>query len=165
MHKTTVPQRSSTSLMWKLGLITILLALMMAISPPAFAQEEFPLDGRDLQQDITEDVLFAETEQVAENLEPFIIHEEQRNEATAKLEALENKTGKKPNILVFLMDDVGWGDIGANGGGAAIGAVTPNIDKLAAEGLRLTSTYSQPSCTSTRATLLTGQYEYGIMIS
>ena len=51
---------------------------------------------------------------------------------------------------------MGWGDPGAYGGGAAIGAATPNMDRLAREGLKLTSTYSQPTCTPTRSAILTG---------
>ena len=57
----------------------------------------------------------------------------------------------RPNLLVILMDDVGWGDFGCYGGGVAVGAPTPNIDRLAAEGLLLTSCYSEPSCTPSRA--------------
>lgn len=91
------------------------------------------------------------------NREPALSHPDQERSAEAKLQAFIKKTGKKPNILVFVVDDMGWGDPGAYGGGEAIGAATPNIDRLAREGLRLTSTYSQPSCTPSRATLLTGR--------
>lgn len=52
---------------------------------------------------------------------------------------------------------MGWGDPGVYGGGEAIGAPTPNIDRLAHDGLRLTSCYSQPTCSPTRATILTGR--------
>ena len=52
---------------------------------------------------------------------------------------------------------MGWGDPGVYGGGAAIGAATPNMDRLAREGLKLTSTYSQPTCTPTRSAILTGR--------
>jgi arylsulfatase len=52
---------------------------------------------------------------------------------------------------------MGYGDPGAFGGGAAIGAATPNMDRLAREGLKLTSTYSQPTCTPTRSAILTGR--------
>ena len=55
------------------------------------------------------------------------------------------------------MDDVGWGDFGCYGGGVAVGAPTPNIDKLARRGLLMTSCYSEPSCTPSRASLLTGR--------
>jgi arylsulfatase len=55
------------------------------------------------------------------------------------------------------MDDVGWGDFGCYGGGVAVGAPTPNFDKIARNGLQLTSCYSEPSCSPSRATLLTGR--------
>ncbi len=104
-----------------------------------------------------EDSLVKKTVQVAENLEPVIPHPTHDTEAQKKLADLEKKTGKKPNILVFIMDDVGWGDPGCFGGGESVGAPTPYMDKFALEGLRLTSCYSQPSCSPTRATLLTGR--------
>jgi arylsulfatase A-like enzyme len=94
---------------------------------------------------------------VADNLEPWIPHPAQDKAARDKLAALEKKFGKKPNIVVVLLDDVGWMDVGFNGGGIAVGNDTPNLDKFAAGGLIMTSAYSQPSCTPTRATILTGQ--------
>ena len=93
----------------------------------------------------------------ADNMYPVVLHPEQDKAAREKLAALQAKTGKKPNILLFLMDDVGWMDPGFNGGGTAIGNPTPVMDKLANEGLILTSTYSTPSCSPTRATIHTGQ--------
>jgi len=103
------------------------------------------------------DPLVAPTVQIAENMEPVIQHPAQADEAAKKLAALEKKTGKKPNILVFMMDDVGWGDPGCYGGGIMSGAATPNMDGLAEQGLMLTSCYSQPTCSPSRATLLTGR--------
>lgn len=94
---------------------------------------------------------------IADNMEPVIIHAEQDKEARQKLALLEKRFGKKPNILVFLMDDVGWMDPGFNGGGEAVGNPTPNMDRLANGGLILTSAYSTPSCTPTRATIHLGQ--------
>ena len=92
-----------------------------------------------------------------DNMYPVIQHPEQDKAAQDKLAALQQKTGKKPNILIFLLDDVGWMDPGFNGGGVAVGNATPNMDKLANEGLLLTSAYSTPSCSPTRATIHTGQ--------
>ena len=102
---------------------------------------------------------------VADNMEPVISHSEQDKQAREKLSALEKKFGKKPNILIFLLDDVGWMDPGFNGGGDAVGNPTPNMDRLATSGLILTSAYSQPSCSPTRATIMTGQWpiHHGIM--
>lgn len=81
----------------------------------------------------------------------------QQREAERKLARLRNATGKRPNILILLADDLGYSDVGAYGGGIAVGAATPNIDRLARHGLRLTSTYSQPTCTPTRSAMLTGR--------
>jgi len=100
---------------------------------------------------------FDKTVQDAPYLEPYIPRPKQEESAQKKLKALQDKFGRKPNILILLTDDMGWGDPGAFGGGVAIGAPTPNIDKLAAEGLKLTSVYSQPTCTPTRAALMTGR--------
>jgi arylsulfatase A-like enzyme len=104
-----------------------------------------------------EDRLTAQTVQIAENMEPMIPHPEQEAEAKKKLAALEKRAGKKPNILIFVMDNVGWGEPGIYGGGLMAGAPTPNMDRLGREGLQLLSTYSQPSSSPSRCTLLTGR--------
>ena len=66
--------------------------------------------------------------------------------------------GAKPNILFLLNDNTGYGDIGAYGGGERRGAPTPRIDRLASEGLMLTQFLVEPSCTPSRAALMTGRY-------
>ncbi|MDA8367383.1 MAG: sulfatase-like hydrolase/transferase, partial [Actinomycetota bacterium] len=92
------------------------------------------------------------------NREPAFAHPAQEEEAARRLAAWRERRGRsKPNVLVVLMDDVGWGDFGCYGGGAAVGAPTPNIDRLARQGKLLTSCYSEPSCTPSRASLLTGR--------
>jgi len=101
--------------------------------------------------------VFNPTVQSQPYLEPHIPRPEQDAAATQKLADLEARAGRKPNILLLLVDDMGWGDPGVYGGGIAVGAPTPNIDQLAREGLRLTSTYAQPTCTPTRAAILTGR--------
>lgn len=93
----------------------------------------------------------------AENREPAIPRPEQDKAAKKKLAALKSKTGRKPNIVWIIVDDMGYGDPGCYGGGGAIGAATPNIDRLARGGLRLTSCYSQQTCTPTRSAILTGR--------
>ncbi|MCB1489168.1 MAG: sulfatase-like hydrolase/transferase, partial [Bauldia sp.] len=50
----------------------------------------------------------------------------------------------KPNILLIVSDDTGWGDLGPYLGGAARGMPTPNFDKLASEGMVFTNFYGQP---------------------
>ena len=100
---------------------------------------------------------FSDAVRVKENMEPAIPHPAQDLAAQKKLADLKAKTGKKPNIVLIIADDLGFGDPGAYGGGEAIGAATPNIDRLAHEGLRLTSAYSQPTCTPTRSAIITGR--------
>jgi arylsulfatase A-like enzyme len=94
---------------------------------------------------------------IAENREASIPRPEQEAAVAEKLAALERRTGKKPNILWIVVDDMGYGDPGCYGGGALAGASTPHIDKLAAEGLKLTSCYAQQTCTPTRSAILTGR--------
>ena len=64
---------------------------------------------------------------------------------------------KKPNVVMLMSDDVGWGDYGAYFGGAALGHPTPNIDRIAKEGAMFTSWYGQASCTAGRASFMTGR--------
>ena len=66
-------------------------------------------------------------------------------------------TDTRPNILVFLSDDMGWGQPGFNGGTEV---ATPNMDRLANEGVKLTQFYVQPVCSPTRASLMTGRYAW-----
>jgi len=93
----------------------------------------------------------------APNMYPVAPRPEQDAAARNKLAEFEKRAGHKPNVLVFLMDDVGWMDPGFDGGGVAVGNATPNMDRMANAGLVLTSAYSTPSCTPTRATIHTGQ--------
>src|SRR5262245_51837914 len=104
------------------------------------------------------DTITTRTVRLAEHREPTFQHAEDISAAGQAITAYAARHGgRKPNVLVILMDDVGWGDFGCYGGGVAVGAPTPHIDRLAAAGLRLTSCYSEPSCTPSRATLLTGR--------
>jgi len=64
---------------------------------------------------------------------------------------------KKPNIVLILSDDFGYGDAGVYGGGPNRGMPTPNIDRLAAEGMTFFTFYAQPSCTPGRAAVQTGR--------
>ncbi len=66
-------------------------------------------------------------------------------------------TDGRPNIVVFLSDDMGWGQPGFNGGTEV---ATPNMDRIANEGVKLTQFYAQPQCSPTRASLLTGRYPW-----
>ena len=64
------------------------------------------------------------------------------------------KNFKRPHILFILADDLGWSDVGFHGSAIK----TPNIDKLAREGVILDNYYVQPLCTPTRSALMTGRY-------
>ncbi|MDK3073719.1 arylsulfatase [Sedimentitalea sp. JM2-8] len=64
---------------------------------------------------------------------------------------------EKPNILFIVSDDTGYGDLGAYLGGEARGMPTPNLDRLADEGMMFTHFYAQPSCTPGRAAMQTGR--------
>src|SRR5690349_7143406 len=63
---------------------------------------------------------------------------------------------KKPNVIVILADDLGYADLGCYGSEIP----TPNLDKLAQNGIRLTSFYNTACCCPTRAALLTGVYSH-----
>ena len=71
-------------------------------------------------------------------------------------QAQSASSGAKPNILVIMGDDVGWFNIGAYHQGIMSGK-TPNLDKLAAEGMRFTDYYAEASCTAGRANFITGE--------
>ncbi|PMO50542.1 arylsulfatase [Vibrio splendidus] len=95
---------------------------------------------------------------VEKNMQQAIPRPDQDTVATSELSKIQKETGKKPNIVWLVVDDLGFGDIGGPwGGGAHIGAATPNIDQLAQGGLALTSVYSQPTCTPTRSAMMTGR--------
>ena len=73
------------------------------------------------------------------------------------LASTEALGANRPNVVVIMTDDVGWGDLGSYGGGVTRGAPTPNLDRLAAEGERFTTWYGQASCTAGRASFITGR--------
>ncbi|MAS91921.1 MAG: hypothetical protein CMO55_01895 [Verrucomicrobiales bacterium] len=65
--------------------------------------------------------------------------------------------GSRPNIIFVMSDDMGWAQPGFNGGKATL---TPNMDALAAEGMRLSEFYTHSVCAPTRAAFLTGRYSF-----
>ncbi|MGC1481418.1 MAG: sulfatase-like hydrolase/transferase [Chthoniobacterales bacterium] len=68
----------------------------------------------------------------------------------------EDRTDQMPNVVILFIDDLGYGDLGCFGNE---NAATPNIDKLAREGARLTMSYvTNPPCSPSRSSLLTGMY-------
>jgi arylsulfatase A len=68
-----------------------------------------------------------------------------------------NPKVKKPNIIFILADDLGYAEIGCYGSDHY---KTPNIDKLASQGLRFTNAYATPLCGPSRAVILTGRYPF-----
>ena len=75
----------------------------------------------------------------------------------AEVQAKAEKEGKKPNICIIWGDDIGQSNISAYSHGV-MGYKTPNIDRLAKEGMRFTDYYAEQSCTAGRASFLTGQH-------
>ncbi len=65
---------------------------------------------------------------------------------------------RKPNVVLVLMDNFGYGEPGVYGGGEIRGAPTPNIDSIAHEGFQLTNYNVDAECTPSRAALMTGRY-------
>ena len=64
----------------------------------------------------------------------------------------------RPNIVVMLADNLGYGELGVYGGGVLRGAPTPRIDKLASEGMRLLNFNVEAQCTPSRSALMTGRF-------
>ena len=76
---------------------------------------------------------------------------------TAQAQQVSPAGGKKPNIILIVSDDFGYGDSGPYLGGENRGMQTPSLDRLAAEGMTFLSFYAQPSCTPGRAAMQTGR--------
>jgi arylsulfatase A-like enzyme len=72
------------------------------------------------------------------------------------LMAADTRQAQHPNIVIMLTDNLGWGEIGIHG--SARGVPTPRLDRLAAQGIRLTNFNVEYSCVVSRAALLTGRY-------
>lgn len=76
--------------------------------------------------------------------------------SSAKPTSQSIEVGHKPNIVFIMGDDIGWFNIGAYNQGIMAGR-TPYIDSIAAEGMRFTDYYAEPSCTAGRANFITGE--------
>ena len=78
--------------------------------------------------------------------------------AGALLVSGQSAAVEKPNIVLILMDNFGYGEVGVYGGGVLRGAPTPNIDSIASDGVQLTNFNVEAECTPSRASLMTGRY-------
>lgn len=123
----------------KLSVITIFLATILLQTPTQAAPV---FDG------------YFQVEQ-KKNAEAWAEQDKTINE---KLSRLEKRFGKKPNIIYILADDVGWGELGWQGGGKHRGTPTPTLDAMAEEGMALWSAYAEPSCTPSRIAINTGRH-------
>ena len=80
-------------------------------------------------------------------------------EIDKKLKSIrENNGGKRPNIFYILIDDVSFGQMGNRAMNYVTGIDTPNINKFAGDGMSIMRMYTEPSCTPTRAAMLTGRH-------
>src|SRR5687768_6590126 len=70
----------------------------------------------------------------------------------------QDKSSNRPNIIIIMADDLGYSDLGCYGGEIN----TPNLDRLAQHGLRMSNFYNNARCCPTRASLLTGQYAHKV---
>jgi len=77
-----------------------------------------------------------------------------------KLDALHEKHGKRPNIIYIMWDDMKYGAIGHPLLNNVTGYLSPNINKMAANGMSFTRMYSEPSCTPTRVAAMTGRQPF-----
>ena len=77
--------------------------------------------------------------------------------ATPTQRSTRQQTAARPNIILIMADDQGYETIAANGGTSY---KTPNIDRLAANGMRFENAYAHPLCTPSRVALMTGQYNF-----
>ena len=73
----------------------------------------------------------------------------------SSLVLLHSSLWAKPNVVLFLVDDMGWMDSGVYGSKYY---ETPNIDQFATRAMRFTNAYAQPLCSPTRGSILSGQY-------
>ena len=73
-------------------------------------------------------------------------------------QALSATKVRRPNIVLMLTDNLGYGELGIYGGGILHGAPTPRIDKLASEGARLLNFNVEAQCTPSRSALMTGRF-------
>jgi len=72
--------------------------------------------------------------------------------------AVQAQLKDQPNIIVMMVDNLGWGELGCYGGGVLRGAETPRLDKLASEGIQFQNFNVEPQCTPSRSAFMTGRH-------
>ena len=78
--------------------------------------------------------------------------------ALIALPATSLAQSEQPNVVVIMVNNHGWGELGCYGGGILRGAETPRLDRLAEEGLRLLNFNVEPQCTPSRSAFMTGRH-------
>ncbi len=81
--------------------------------------------------------------------------------AVAPVTRAAETSARKPNVIVILLDDMGYGDVAAHGNPVIR---TPQLDKLHAEAVRLTNFHVDPTCSPTRSALMTGKYSHHVKV-
>jgi len=97
-----------------------------------------------------------ESEEIEEPTLEVQVTEESEIEFEEPNAAFAFEENSQPNIVIIMPDDVGWYNIGAYHDGI-MGGLTPNIDKMAQDGMRFTDYYADPSCTAGRSSFITGE--------
>jgi len=107
---------------------------------------------------------FASAQDIVHDAEYYILDAQngerwaaEDQELDAKLAELREKYGQPPNIVYVLWDDTAFGAVGFPGLQKNFGYETPNLNRMAEEGINFTRMYTEPACTPTRAALLTGR--------
>ena len=72
--------------------------------------------------------------------------------------ATMSHAAEKPNVVIMMVDNLGWGELGVYGGGILRGTETPNLDKLAGEGIQFLNFNVEPQCTPSRSAFITGRH-------
>ena len=72
--------------------------------------------------------------------------------------ATMSHAAEKPNVVIMMVDNLGWGELGVYGGGILRGTETPNLDKLASEGIQFLNFNVEPQCTPSRSAFMTGRH-------
>jgi hypothetical protein len=80
------------------------------------------------------------------------------HQGSKNLNGMSMHQSKKPNIVLVLADNLGWGELGCYGGGALRGAPTPRIDEIAQSGMKFLNFNVESDCVPTRSALMTGRH-------